>query len=132
MVPVKLSIVFSQFTEKNFYQLLETSQVANNTLTYRHVTVFAPTNRAFQKYNGSKSNLVLYHMYCVPYGTYGEFSRAFIDVYTDRNPVFQLVHWLTNIQPFSLNSFAGFYPSSNEHNLYPRKSSNVTNRTVGQ
>lgn len=49
-----------------FYQLLETSQVANNTLTYRHVTVFAPTNRAFQKYNGSKSNLVLYHMSNLP------------------------------------------------------------------
>ncbi|XP_043488179.1 fasciclin-1 isoform X2 [Polistes fuscatus] len=49
-----------------FYQLLETSQVANNTLMYRHVTVFAPTNRAFQKYNGSKSNLVLYHMSNLP------------------------------------------------------------------
>lgn len=45
-----------------FYQLLEASQVANTTLTYRHVTVFAPTNRAFQKYNGSTKNLVLYHM----------------------------------------------------------------------
>ncbi|XP_011061108.1 PREDICTED: fasciclin-1-like [Acromyrmex echinatior] len=46
-----------------FYQLLEASQVANTTLTYRHVTVFAPTNRAFQKYNGSTKNLVLYHMF---------------------------------------------------------------------
>ncbi|XP_015431057.1 PREDICTED: fasciclin-1 [Dufourea novaeangliae] len=45
-----------------FYQLLEASHVANNTLTYRHVTVFAPTNRAFQKYNGTTKNLVLYHM----------------------------------------------------------------------
>ncbi|XP_050456093.1 fasciclin-1 isoform X2 [Cataglyphis hispanica] len=45
-----------------FYQLLEASQVANTTLTYRHVTVFAPTNRAFQEYNGSIKNLVLYHM----------------------------------------------------------------------
>ncbi|XP_011341884.1 fasciclin-1 isoform X3 [Ooceraea biroi] len=45
-----------------FYQLLEASHVANTTLTYRHVTVFAPTNRAFQKYNGSTKNLVLYHM----------------------------------------------------------------------
>jgi hypothetical protein len=45
-----------------FYQLLEASQVANTTLTYRHVTVFAPTNRAFQKHNGSTKNLVLYHM----------------------------------------------------------------------
>lgn len=45
-----------------FYQLLEASQVANTTLTYRHVTVFAPTNRAFQKYNGTTKNLVLYHM----------------------------------------------------------------------
>lgn len=45
-----------------FYQLLEASQVANTTLAYRHVTVFAPTNRAFQKYNRSTKNLVLYHM----------------------------------------------------------------------
>lgn len=45
-----------------FYQLLEASQVANTTLTYRHVTVFAPTNRAFQKYGGNLKNLVLYHM----------------------------------------------------------------------
>ncbi|XP_076237842.1 fasciclin 1 Fas1 domain-containing isoform X2 [Calliopsis andreniformis] len=45
-----------------FYQLLEASQVANTTLTYRHVTVFAPTNRAFQKHNGTTKNLVLYHM----------------------------------------------------------------------
>ncbi|XP_066589755.1 fasciclin-1 isoform X2 [Prorops nasuta] len=49
-----------------FYQLLEASRVANNTLTYRHVTVFAPTNRAFQKYNGSTNNLVLYHMANLP------------------------------------------------------------------
>ncbi|XP_024946064.1 fasciclin-1 isoform X4 [Cephus cinctus] len=45
-----------------FYQLLEASQVANNTLTYRQVTVFAPTNLAFQKYNGTMEGLVLYHM----------------------------------------------------------------------
>lgn len=45
-----------------FYQLLEASQVANTTLTYRHVTLFAPTNRAFQKYNGTTKNLLLYHM----------------------------------------------------------------------
>ncbi|RLU21795.1 hypothetical protein DMN91_006171 [Ooceraea biroi] len=48
--------------QHDFYQLLEASHVANTTLTYRHVTVFAPTNRAFQKYNGSTKNLVLYHM----------------------------------------------------------------------
>ncbi|XP_053973898.1 fasciclin-1 isoform X2 [Hylaeus volcanicus] len=45
-----------------FYQLLEASHVANTTLTYRHVTLFAPTNRAFQKYNGTTKNLLLYHM----------------------------------------------------------------------
>ncbi|XP_043251597.1 fasciclin-1 isoform X3 [Colletes gigas] len=45
-----------------FYQLLEASQIANTTLTYRHVTLFAPTNRAFQKYNGTTKNLLLYHM----------------------------------------------------------------------
>lgn len=43
--------------------------MANTTLTYRHVTVFAPTNRAFQKYGGNLKNLVLYHMceYIVKY-----------------------------------------------------------------
>nr|XP_012225913.1 PREDICTED: fasciclin-1 isoform X5 [Linepithema humile] len=45
-----------------FYQLLEGNQVANTTLSYRHVTVFAPTNRAFQKYSGNTKNLVLYHI----------------------------------------------------------------------
>ncbi|KAL2730797.1 fasciclin-1 isoform X1 [Vespula squamosa] len=99
-----------------FYQLLETSQVANNTLTYRHVTVFAPTNRAFQKYNGSKSNLVLYHM-C---------NGVFIDVYTDRNLVFQLVHRLTNIQPFSLNSFAEDSPEKLPTDLYDNDDSRVS------
>ncbi|XP_076395947.1 fasciclin 1 Fas1 domain-containing isoform X1 [Megachile rotundata] len=49
-----------------FYHLLEASHVANTTLTYRHVTVFAPTNRAFQKYNKTKKNLVLYHMSNLP------------------------------------------------------------------
>ncbi|CAD6233864.1 GSCOCG00007359001-RA-CDS, partial [Cotesia congregata] len=46
-----------------FYHLLEDNQVANNTLMYRHVTVFAPTNRAFQDYvPQNKDALVLYHM----------------------------------------------------------------------
>ncbi|XP_078040746.1 fasciclin 1 Fas1 domain-containing isoform X2 [Augochlora pura] len=49
-----------------FYHLLEASHVANFTLMYRHVTVFAPTNRAFQKYNGTLKNLVLYHMSNLP------------------------------------------------------------------
>ncbi|XP_021919036.1 fasciclin-1 isoform X2 [Zootermopsis nevadensis] len=45
-----------------FYSLLENSAIANNTLQYRQVTLFAPTNRAFQKYKGSKDDLILYHM----------------------------------------------------------------------
>ncbi|XP_076656485.1 fasciclin 1 Fas1 domain-containing isoform X1 [Halictus rubicundus] len=47
-----------------FYHLLEANHVANFTLMYRHVTVFAPTNRAFQKYNGTAK--VLYHMANLP------------------------------------------------------------------
>lgn len=47
-----------------FYHLLEANPVANSTLMYRHVTVFAPTNRAFQKYNGTAK--VLYHMANLP------------------------------------------------------------------
>ncbi|XP_074115008.1 fasciclin 1 Fas1 domain-containing isoform X1 [Cotesia typhae] len=50
-----------------FYHLLEDNQVANNTLMYRHVTVFAPTNRAFQDYvPQNKDALVLYHMSNLP------------------------------------------------------------------
>lgn len=45
-----------------FYHLLESNQVANNTLMFAQVTVFAPTNKAFQKYPGSTDGLVLYHM----------------------------------------------------------------------
>jgi len=45
-----------------FYSLLESSAVANSTLQYRQVTLFAPTNLAFQKYTGSKDDLILYHM----------------------------------------------------------------------
>ncbi|GFG33414.1 hypothetical protein Cfor_04085, partial [Coptotermes formosanus] len=45
-----------------FYSLLENSAIANNTLQYRQVTLFAPTNLAFQKYTGSKDDLILYHM----------------------------------------------------------------------
>ncbi|XP_012283312.1 fasciclin-1 isoform X2 [Orussus abietinus] len=45
-----------------FYQLLEASHVANTSLNYRQVTIFAPTNLAFQKYNRSTDDIVLYHM----------------------------------------------------------------------
>ncbi|XP_016840749.1 fasciclin-1 isoform X3 [Nasonia vitripennis] len=46
-----------------FYTLLEGNPIANATLMHRHVTVFAPTNQAFQKYkNTVENNLVLYHI----------------------------------------------------------------------
>lgn len=45
-----------------FYSLLENSAIANTTLQFRQVTLFAPTNLAFQKYQGSKDDLILYHM----------------------------------------------------------------------
>ncbi|XP_046682361.1 fasciclin-1 isoform X3 [Homalodisca vitripennis] len=46
-----------------FYSLLENNPIANTTLTYRSVTVFAPANLAFQKYTGKVDDtLVLYHM----------------------------------------------------------------------
>ncbi|KAG8300932.1 fatty acid synthase beta subunit fas1 [Homalodisca vitripennis] len=48
---------------KPFYSLLENNPIANTTLTYRSVTVFAPANLAFQKYTGKVDDtLVLYHM----------------------------------------------------------------------
>lgn len=43
-----------------FYSLLEASPIANISLLHRHVTIFAPTNQAFQKYKGRTD--VLYHI----------------------------------------------------------------------
>ncbi|XP_020288792.1 fasciclin-1 [Pseudomyrmex gracilis] len=75
-----------------FYQLLEASQVANTTLAYRHVTVFAPTNRAFQKYSeGSTKNLVLYHMSNQPLKMAD--LRGSISSELEGNPVL----WITRI-----------------------------------
>ncbi|XP_051171468.1 fasciclin-1 isoform X2 [Leptopilina boulardi] len=46
-----------------FLQLLESNPVALSNLNYRHITVFASTNRAFQTYNGSTDHAVIpYHM----------------------------------------------------------------------
>lgn len=46
--------------------MLERNVIANKTLEFQHVTVFAPTNEAFQGYKSSDeetdANLVLYHM----------------------------------------------------------------------
>ncbi|CAK1546048.1 unnamed protein product [Leptosia nina] len=46
-----------------FLALLERNVVANMSLQYRQMTLFAPTNAAFQKYNGEMDDfLVLYHI----------------------------------------------------------------------
>nr|CAD7432009.1 unnamed protein product [Timema monikensis] len=47
-----------------FYSLLENSPEANTTLWYRQVTLFVPTNQAFQKRPPNKERVdsVLYHM----------------------------------------------------------------------
>ncbi|XP_038220115.1 fasciclin-1 isoform X2 [Zerene cesonia] len=46
-----------------FLALLERNVVANMSLQYRQMTLFAPTNAAFQKYYGEKDDsLVLYHI----------------------------------------------------------------------
>ena len=44
-----------------FYDLLERNEAATSTLKHRAVTLFAPTNQAFQRYQGNRTN-VLYHM----------------------------------------------------------------------
>ncbi|CAH0553229.1 unnamed protein product [Brassicogethes aeneus] len=52
-----------------FYALLEASQLANVTLQYKQVTIFAPTNSAFQMYGNLRDDpntLVLYHMTSAP------------------------------------------------------------------
>ncbi|XP_053603497.1 fasciclin-1 isoform X2 [Plodia interpunctella] len=46
-----------------FLSLLERNAVANTSLQYRQMTMFAPTNEAFQRYNGDMDDsLVLYHI----------------------------------------------------------------------
>ncbi|XP_047984150.1 fasciclin-1 isoform X4 [Leguminivora glycinivorella] len=46
-----------------FLALLSRNAVANTSLHYRQMTLFAPTNEAFQRYNGEMDdNLVLYHI----------------------------------------------------------------------
>lgn len=47
-----------------FYHLLQHNEAAKSTIEHRGVTVFAPTNRAFQKYavSNDHGDLVLYHM----------------------------------------------------------------------
>ncbi|KAL0832786.1 hypothetical protein ABMA28_000951 [Loxostege sticticalis] len=46
-----------------FLALLERNVVANTSLQYRQLTMFAPTNEAFQRYNGEMDDsLVLYHI----------------------------------------------------------------------
>ncbi|XP_047100720.1 fasciclin-1 isoform X1 [Schistocerca piceifrons] len=47
-----------------FYSWLEHNEVANSTLQLRQVTVFAPTNLAFQNYKArdGDENIILYHM----------------------------------------------------------------------
>lgn len=44
-----------------FYDLIERNQIAMSNLRLRSLTIFAPTNEAFQKYNGSPVQ-VQYHM----------------------------------------------------------------------
>ncbi|XP_055716286.1 fasciclin-1-like isoform X2 [Phlebotomus papatasi] len=44
-----------------FYTLLERNQVAMASLKYRSLTLFAPTNEAFQRYTGNTTH-VLYHI----------------------------------------------------------------------
>ncbi|XP_023947729.2 fasciclin-1 isoform X2 [Bicyclus anynana] len=46
-----------------FLALLERNAVANTTLQHRQTTLFAPTNQAFQRYNGEMDDsLVLFHI----------------------------------------------------------------------
>lgn len=52
---------------QQFLALLERNAVVNTSLQYRQMTLFAPTNQAFQRYNGEMDDsLVLFHIceYC--------------------------------------------------------------------
>lgn len=53
------SLVFISILQ--FYDLIERNQIAMSNLKLRSLTIFAPTNEAFQKYSGSPVQ-VQYHM----------------------------------------------------------------------
>ncbi|KAL9692751.1 hypothetical protein quinque_005536, partial [Culex quinquefasciatus] len=44
-----------------FYDLIERNPIASAALKLRALTIFAPTNQAFQRYLGNKT-VVLYHI----------------------------------------------------------------------
>lgn len=52
---------FFIFFSFQFYDLIERNKIAMSNLQLRSLTIFAPTNEAFQKYNGSPVQ-VQYHM----------------------------------------------------------------------
>lgn len=57
----QLNFLFEQFFFLlQFYALLEMNPVAMSALQYRPLTIFAPTNQAFQRFIGNAS--VLYHI----------------------------------------------------------------------
>lgn len=52
---------FFSFFSTQFYVLLQRNKIAMSNLQLRSLTIFAPTNEAFQRYNGSPVQ-VQYHM----------------------------------------------------------------------
>ncbi|CAO1432098.1 unnamed protein product [Diamesa tonsa] len=66
-----------------FYDLLERNPAAVATLQFRSLTLFAPTNEAFQRYGDAKTN-VLYHMITTPYSF--ESLRPTMPTDMDGNP----------------------------------------------
>lgn len=57
-IPIFHNILFFSL---QFYDLIERNKIAMSNLQLRSLTIFAPTNEAFQKYNGSPVQ-VQYHM----------------------------------------------------------------------
>nr|XP_023012184.1 fasciclin-1 isoform X2 [Leptinotarsa decemlineata] len=80
-----------------FQYLVESSRLANLTLSYKQVTVFAPTNAAFQEFEQinkeDSESMVLYHMTNVPKTT-DQLGSSYTSLYSELsgNPPLWITH----------------------------------------
>ncbi|XP_017777397.1 PREDICTED: fasciclin-1-like [Nicrophorus vespilloides] len=75
-----------------FYSMLVDNRYAKSSLSYRELTIFAPTNKAFKNFNGTITpNLVLYHV--VPMArTLENLHEASLDPILEEHPPL----WINN------------------------------------
>lgn len=75
-----------------FYDLLISNPVPYFTLKNRQVTIFAPTNEAFQRYSGTlDESLVLYHMSKSRYNMFITISSHSVQLHYNLAYAFRLI-----------------------------------------